>query len=753
MTGVPDTDIAVSGMTCAACAARIQSDLESLAGVERASVNFATRSAHIVWGTEDTNEQEALSRISALGYQGTIRGHELADTDGEDPDLKASKSIQRRLIIAVLAFVPLMAIAMGWVEVQSTRLISFALAAPVVLWCGWPIHRKALAELRHRSPGMDSLISLGALVSFGWSIWIALTTEEMNMHMSLTSANAGEVYFETAAGIITFVLIGRVLEERARGKASRALRLLADLSVAAVELEDGRSIAPDLLAVGDRFIVLPGQRIATDGEVVTGTSAVDASLVTGEPVPVDVAPGSSVIGGTVNVSGRIVVQATVVGAGTMLARISKMVADAQNGKPALARLADRVSRIFVPVVLVLSVAVTAGWLLAGQSAARAVAAGVAVIVIACPCALGLATPIAIMVGTGRAAREGILFRNAEALERTEKVDTFIFDKTGTLTAGAMTVESVLAVSGISERSVLQSMAALESASQHPIGMAIVQEARNRLVRIQTPEDSEAVHGAGIRASLDGQLIQVGRLDFIGATMEAAGELLSGSVEAAASGATVVYLAIDGRLSGAIVVRDELRPQAKAAVASVRSLGAEPILVTGDSIASAHHVAAQLGVEQVHAEVYPAGKVEVVEAAEAAGKRVAVVGDGVNDAPALAAATVGIAIGTGADIAIEAADISLVRGDVVGAPTAVGIARATMRNIRQNLVWAFGYNILAIPIAASGRLNASVAAGVMALSDVCVVLNALRLWKWKPSLSEPSGEQSPRIQFPMEINNS
>lgn len=721
-------------MTCAACATKIERALEALPGAQHAEVNFATRRARIEWeapNAEVSHGAQAVEAIRSLGYTASVgdphRTH--GQHDHGDDEEHEHQELVFRMIVALIGFVPLMVLSMGPWHFEQVRWISLLLATPVVLWAGLPIHQKAAADVRHRSLGMDTLISLGALVSFGWSVWITLTTTERHaMRMSLTEAGVEDVYFESAAGIIAFVLIGRVLEARARGKASKALRLLADLSVRDVELETGERIPLEHLGVGDRFVALPGERIATDGTVAGGNSAVDASLVTGEPVPVDVEPGSAVVGGTLNVTGRIVIEAKAVGNTTMLARISEMVAAAQNGKPQLARLADRISRVFVPVVIVLSVLVGLGWWLATGDIGKAVSVAVAVIVIACPCALGLATPIAVMVGTGRAAREGILFRDAQTLERAERIDTFLFDKTGTLTTGVMAVEGLLVAEGFDERTLLQYAASVEAGSQHPIAEAIVRHAHGRLVRVLTPDSSAATHGSGMEATLEGKVVRVGRRNFVGGGPSE----VAGDSSAAATGATIVYCSVDGVLAGAIVLRDAIRAEAGETVRAVHALGARTMMVTGDGLAPAQHVANALGIEQVHAEAYPADKLAFVSAVQAAGGRIAVIGDGVNDAPALAAADLGIAIGTGADIAIESADVSLIRADIAGVPHAVGIARATMRTIRQNLAWAFGYNALAIPIAASGRLNAFIAAAAMAASDVCVVLNALRLWRWKPS---------------------
>ncbi|WGL52086.1 heavy metal translocating P-type ATPase [Nocardioides sp. BP30] len=715
MTASPSRqlELAITGMTCASCANRIERKLNRLDGVS-ASVNYATEKARVEYA-EGIGADDLVAAVVAAGY-------DAAPVPDVDPGSDAEPSgapdpLIRRLVVAAVLSVPIVAIAMlapladghgtGWAWV------TFALATPVVTWAAWPFHRAALANLRHGATTMDTLVSLGVVVSYLWSLGALL--------------GSGEVYLEVAATVTTFLLAGRVLEHRAKRSAGEALRALMTLGAKQVHvLRDGVEVTVPIgrLAVGELFVVRPGERIATDGVVESGASAVDASLLTGEPVPVEVGAGVPVTGGTLNTHGRLVVRASGVGADTQLARIARLVEEAQSGKAAAQRLADRVSAYFVPTVLVIALLTFVGWLVAGQPASGAMSAAVAVLIVACPCALGLATPTALLVGTGRGAQLGVLLRGPEVLESTRRVDTVVLDKTGTVTRGELRLIEVVAGASASEPDVRRRAAAVESASEHPIARAI---AGADSTNPPSVDDFAALPGLGAEGTVEGRRVVVGRPDLLRSRGLPLDEALQDAVERAeAAGATAVAVGWDGSARGVLVVADTLKEGAADAVAGLRRLGLEPVLLTGDHERAARTVAGEVGITAVISGVLPEEKAAHVRALQGEGRVVAMVGDGVNDAAALATADLGIAMGTGADAAIAAGDLTLVRGDLGLVPTAVRLARATLGTIRANLAWAFGYNVVLIPLAVSGRLEPMLAGAAMALSSLCVVGNSLRL---------------------------
>ncbi len=718
-------DLRIDGMTCAACAQRIQRRLNRLDGVT-AQVNYALEHAHVEYPPSLT-VTDLIDVVTATGYGA-------APATAHEPE-EATRA-GRRLLVAALLTAPLVAVSMlpalhfsGW------RLLALALATPVVLWAGWPFHRAAAVAARHGSATMDTLISLGALVSWLWSVVAVLT--------------GGELYFEVGAVLTTFLLAGRYLEARAKRRAGSALRALADLGAKdATLLRDGREtpLPAAQLRVGDLFVVRPGEKIATDGVVVDGASAVDASLLTGESLPVEVGPGDAVAGAAVNSGGRLVVRATRVGADTRVAQLARLLREAQSGRAPVQRLADRVAAVFVPAVLLLAVLTLAGWLLAGAAPGRAMTAAVAVLIVACPCALGLATPTALLVGTGRGAQLGILVRGPQVLEATRRVDTVLLDKTGTVTTGRMVVRdtarlstAAAATSALAGVDVaagaaddddqpvpvtdwLRLAGAVEHAAEHPVARAIAEATGPDHPPVH---DFRALPGLGAEGRVDGRAVLVGR----------AGLLAARGIEpppATPDEVTTVLVAVDGRLAGRIRLTDPVKPGSARAVARLRALGLEPVLLSGDSAAVARAVARQVGVDRVVAEVTPEEKVATVARLRADGRTVAMVGDGVNDAAALAAADLGIAMGTGTDVAIEASDLTLVRGDLGAAADAIVLARATLRTIKGNLFWAFAYNVAALPLAAAGLVNPMLAAGAMALSSLFVVGNSLRLSRLRPA---------------------
>jgi Cu+-exporting ATPase len=689
-------ELAISGMTCASCAHRIERKLNKLEGV-RASVNYATEKALVEYG-EGIAADDLLAAVAAAGY--SAAPVEAPVEDGPDP-------LRPRLLVAAVLTIPVVLIAMA-IHFPGWGWVTFALTTPVATWAAWPFHRAALSNLRHLATTMDTLVSLGVTVAYLWSLSSLL--------------RGGHVYLEVAATVTTFLLAGRVLEHRAKRSAGEALRALLTLGAKQVSVLRGGAevlVPVETLAVGDLFVVRPGERIATDGVVERGNSAVDASLVTGEPVPVEVGPGSAVAGATLNAGGRLVVRVTRVGADTQLARIARLVEEAQNGKAAAQRLADRVSSWFVPAVIVAAVLTLLVWLLLGQGLHDALTAAVAVLIVACPCALGLATPTALLVGTGRGAQLGVLLRGPEVLESTRAVDTVVLDKTGTLTRGDLRLVSVTA-SGTTEAEVRRLAGAVEDASEHPIARALA-------VPGAAVDDFAALPGLGARGVVEGHAVLVGRPGLLAEHGMPLDATLTAAVDAAAEeGNTPVAVGWGGAAHGVLVVGDTLKDHAAEAVADLRRLGLEPVLLTGDHERAAHAVAAAVGIDTVIAGVLPEEKAAEIRRLQEAGRRVAMVGDGVNDAAALATADLGVAMGSGADAAIAAGDLTLVRGDLRLVPTAVRLARATLHTIRANLAWAFGYNVVLIPLAALGLLDPMLAGAAMALSSLCVVGNSLRL---------------------------
>ena len=710
-------ELQVGGMTCTACAARVEKKLNRLPGVT-ATVNFATETARVEFPS--TMEVDELIRtVEATGYTATIPQPEREQAEEPEQGLRA------RLVANLLLTAPVMLLTMvpAW-QFPYWQWLVLLLATPVATWGAWPFHRAALRNLRHRTATMDTLVSLGIVVAYGWSgyamVFGGAGDPQLQMSFSLL-ADRGDatehIYLEVAAALTTFLTLGRFLEQRARRRAGSALRALLDLGAKDVAvLRDGREhrVPVAELRPGDEFVVRPGEKIATDGVVVDGTSAVDVSMVTGESVPAEVGPGDPVIGATVNVSGRLQVRATRVGADTQLAQMARLVAEAQSGKAPVQRLADRVSAVFVPAVLVIALATLVGWLLAGAGT------NPAVLIIACPCALGLATPTALLVGTGRGAQRGILIRGPEVLESTRRVDTVVLDKTGTVTTGKLSLVEVLPATGVDRDELLRYAAAVEHASEHPIARAVVAAG---------PADPppvtgfENLPGLGAKGTVDGREVLVGRPRLL--TSQG---IEVPTVDAAAR--TPVAVAVDGRYLGTLLVADTVKPTSAAAVARLKQLGLRPVLLTGDTTATAQAVAAEVGIDEVIAEVLPQDKADVVRRLRDEGRVVAMIGDGVNDAPALATADLGLAIGTGADVAIEASDLTLVRGDLLAAAEAIELSRATLRTIKTNLFWAFAYNTAAIPLAVAGLVTPVLAALAMAVSSVAVVTNSLRLFRFR-----------------------
>lgn len=741
-TALERIDLDIDGMTCASCANRIERKLNRLDGVT-ATVNFATEQAHVEY-PPTLGSDELITAVRDVGYDAVpvaepgTTGGDHAD-DGGDPELD---SLRQRLLVSAVLTIPVIAMAMvpAW-QFTNWQWLSLTLAAPVVVWGAYPFHRAAWINVKHGATTMDTLVSVGTLAAFGWSIYALFwgTAGVPGMHhgfdlVASTVDGASNIYLEAAAGVTTFLLAGRYFEKRSKRRAGDALRALLDLGAKDVGvLVDGverRIPVPDL-AVGDEFVVRPGEKIATDGVVVSGVSAVDASMITGEAVPVEVGAGDTVVGATVNSGGRLVVRATKIGADTALAQMAKMVTDAQAGKADAQRLADRISGVFVPVVIAISVATLGFWLGVGAGAAFAFTAAVAVLIIACPCALGLATPTALMVGTGRGAQLGILLKGPEVLETTRSVDTIVLDKTGTVTTGEMTLQSVAVdAESFDDQTVLAYAAAVEAASEHPIGAAIVAGAQQRYgIEPQAVSDFGAVEASGVTGSVDGVRVAVenpSRME------NAPSERLCRAIaDAHDAGATAVVVSVGGRPVGVLVVGDEIKQTSAAAIAELQRMDLTPILLTGDHRTAAEHVARAVGIDQVIAGVTPAGKVDAIKDLQAQGRSVAMTGDGINDAGALAQADLGLAMGTGTDVAIQASDLTVVSGDLWAVVDAIRLARRTLGTIRGNLFWAFAYNVAAIPIAAAGLLNPMLAGAAMAFSSVFVVANSLRLRRFQP----------------------
>jgi P-type Cu+ transporter len=736
-------ELMIGGMTCASCAARVEKKLNRMDGVT-ATVNYATEKAKIAYPS-GVGVADLIATVVKTGYTAEeppppappavdpeADREPGAHAPAEDPELAA---LRQRLTVSALLAAPVVLMSMvPALQFDNWQWLSLTLAAPVVVWGGLPFHRAAFTNLRHGAATMDTLVSLGTLAAFGWSLW-ALFRGHAGMPgmrhgfefgVSRTAASS-TIYLEVAAGVVAFILLGRYLEARSKRRAGAALRALLHLGAKDVSvLREGREtrIPVERLVVGDRFVVRPGEKFATDGTVVEGASAVDASLLTGESVPVDVGVGDAVTGATVNAGGRLVVEATRVGADTQLARMARLVEDAQNGKAEVQRLADRISAVFVPVVLLIAVATFGAWLGVTGDPTAAFTAAVAVLIIACPCALGLATPTALMVGTGRGAQLGILIRGPEVLESTRRVDTVVLDKTGTVTTGRMTLQKVYAAEGVPEEDVLRLAGAVEHASEHPVARAVAAGAEERLGTLPPVERFRNEPGKGVHGRVAGHDVQVGRIHD-GPLPEA----LRAAKEAAEDeGHTAVVVVRDGTAVGVLTVADAVKDTSAEAVRRLRALGLTPVLLTGDNTRVARSVAAAVGVapDQVIAEVLPQDKVDVVRRLQREGRTVAMVGDGVNDAAALATADLGLAMGTGTDAAIEASDLTLVRGDLRVAADAIRLSRRTLATIKGNLVWAFGYNVAALPLAAAGLLNPMIAGAAMAFSSVFVVTNSLRL---------------------------
>jgi Cu+-exporting ATPase len=725
-------ELSVDGMTCASCANRIEKKLNKIDGVT-ATVNFATEKARVEFADDVTTDQ-LVATVEDAGYQAHLPSDPTVAED--DP----TRALRTRLLICLALSVPVVAMAMvPALQFTYWQWVSLALAVPVVLWGAWPFHRAAWANLRHGTATMDTLISMGTLAALGWSVyalfWGTAGTPGMTHAFELTigrTDGSGNIYLEAAAGVTTLILAGRYFEARAKRRAGAALRAMLELGAKDVTVRrDGaeQRIPIDALNVGDEFVVRPGEKIATDGVVVQGRSAVDTSLLTGESVPVDVEPGSDVVGATVNTDGRLVVRASRVGSDTALAQISRLVEEAQNGKAHAQRLADRISGVFVPIVIALSVATLGFWIGTGGPVAAAFTAAVAVLIIACPCALGLATPTALMVGTGRGAQLGILIKGPEVLESTDRVDTILLDKTGTVTTGTMTLVDVVAADGEQPDQILLLAGALEDSSEHPIAKAIAAGARARTTELPTPVDFTNLQGLGVRGVVRGAEVTVGRPRLFAQMPE---ELVESMRSAEAEGKTPVVVGREGAVIGVLVVADVVKPTSAEAVKELRALGLTPVLLTGDNEATARTVAAQVGIDDVIAGVLPAEKADVVKRLQASDKIVAMVGDGVNDAAALAQADLGLAMGSGADVAIEASDLTLVRDDLRAVPDAIRLSRRTLATIKGNLFWAFAYNVAALPLAAAGLLNPMIAGAAMAFSSVFVVSNSLRLRRFKPS---------------------
>ena len=757
--GSLESELELTGMTCASCANRIERKLNKLEGVV-ATVNYATERARVSHA-ESVSAEALIGAVEAAGYGARLKpppraaaedrtgGAASSHEPGEDAHVQA---LRQRVVVSAVLSAPVIAMAMvPALQFTNWQWLSLVLAAPVVVWGALPFHRAAWTNLRHATATMDTLISMGTLAALGWSLyalfWGTAGMPGMTHPFELTigrSDGAGNIYLEAAAGVTTFILAGRYFEARSKRRAGSALRALMELGARDVAVLDAvtgqeRRIPTAELSVGDRFVVRPGEKVATDGVVEAGTSAVDASMLTGESVPVEVGPGDAVVGATVNAGGRVIVRATRIGADTQLAQMARLVEEAQTGKAAAQRLADRVSGVFVPTVIALAVGTLGFWLGAGGAAGAAFTAAVAVLIIACPCALGLATPMALMVGTGRGAQLGILIKGPEVLESTRRVDTVVLDKTGTVTAGQMTLTDVIVDEGVDADEALRLAGSLEHLSEHPIARAIAKAAEERFSTLATVEDFQNVEGLGVRGVVQAQAdsdggtrshaVLVGRPRFLAEwSQHLSGTLTAALEQAQSTGGTAVVVGWDGKARGVLVVADAVKPTSAEAIGQLRALGLRPILLTGDHEAAALAVAKEVGIDvaDVIAEVLPGDKVDVVKRLQGEGRAVAMVGDGVNDAAALAQADLGLAMGTGTDAAIEASDLTLVRGDLRAAADAIRLSRRTLRIIMANLGWAFAYNVAALPLAAAGLLNPMLAGAAMAFSSVSVVANSLRL---------------------------
>ncbi|WP_262060088.1 heavy metal translocating P-type ATPase [Streptomyces sp. STR69] len=737
-------ELSIGGMTCASCAARIEKKLNRMDGVT-ATVNFATEKAKVSYPA-GVEVAELIATVERTGYTAeeppapaSAPSHESEGVEAADGELM---SLRQRLFVSLVLTVPVVAMAMvPSLQFDNWQWLSLTLAAPVVVWGAFPFHRAAWTNARHGAATMDTLVSIGTLAAFGWSLWAlffghaGMTGMRHAFEFTIARTDgSSSIYLEAAAGVTTFILAGRYLEAKSKRKAGAALRALLELGAKDVSVVRGGKevrIPVAQLGVGDHFVVRPGEKVATDGTVVEGASAVDASMLTGESVPVDVTVGDAVTGATVNAGGRLVVEAARIGADTQLARMARLVEDAQNGKAEVQRLADRISGVFVPVVILIALGTLLTWLVVTGDATAAFTAAVAVLIIACPCALGLATPTALMVGTGRGAQLGILIKGPEVLESTRRVDTVVLDKTGTVTTGRMRLQDVYVAEGVDRDELLRLAGALERSSEHPIAQAIAAGAAELVGSLPVPENFENVAGLGVQGVVDGHAVLVGRERLLKEwVIDLHQELAEAKAAAEAKGRTAVAVAWDGEARGVLTVADAVKETSAEAVAELRRLGLKPVLLTGDNQLIAESVARAVGIDEVIAEVLPQEKVDVVKRLQSEGRTVAMVGDGVNDAAALATADLGLAMGTGTDAAIEAGDLTLVRGDLRVAADAIRLSRRTLATIKGNLFWAFGYNVAALPLAAFGMLNPMIAGAAMAFSSVFVVTNSLRLRSFK-----------------------
>ncbi|MGZ4278219.1 MAG: heavy metal translocating P-type ATPase [Solirubrobacteraceae bacterium] len=743
-------ELPIAGMTCASCANRDERKLNKLDGVT-ATVNYATEKARVQFDPGAVGAEDLVGAVEAAGYGATLPSSTPAAGDEPaDGEPEAIAALRRRVLLAALLSLPALVLAMvPALQFDNFQWLSLNLVTPVVLWAAWPFHKAAWANLRHGAATMDTLVSLGTLAAWLWSLYALFIGDagmnDMRMAFEViprAGAGADQIYLETAGVVTTFLLAGRYFEAKAKRRAGAALQALLELGAKDVAILDAdgaeRRVPVEQLAIGERFVVRPGEKVATDGVVEQGTSALDMSMLTGEALPVEVSEGSEVAGATVNAGGRLVIRATKIGADTALAQIARLVEDAQTGKAPVQRLADRISGVFVPVVIALSVATLAFWLGTGESATFAFTAAVAVLIIACPCALGLATPTALMVGTGRGAQLGLLIKGPEVLESTRAVDTVVLDKTGTVTTGRMSLVEIVVADDVDHDRALRLVGTLENASEHPIAQAIARAAAaaGPLAAVQGFANRE---GLGVEGVVDGHALIVGRPALLHSShppMHLPPELDAARRAAEARGQTAIAAGWDGRANAVFVVADTIKETSAEAVASLKALGLRPVLLTGDNETTARAVAAEVGIDEVVAEVLPAAKADVVRRLQREGRVVAMVGDGVNDAPALAQADLGLSIGTGTDVAIEASDLTLVSGDLRAAAHAIRLSRATLRTIRQNLAWAFGYNAAAVPLAAIGLLNPVIASLAMVFSSISVVANALRLRRFEAQRAQP-----------------